>query len=272
MSKESKKAFGDWKKGGRPADPHCDLVPAKNIAKRELRRKQRQCAAENRSKKYREITMAHTSDKALFHKLIDRQRQVGRAKLCELVIDDIHVSGSEKIRQGWADYFEKLATPDVDENFDVKYKKHVELRKFLIQNECEKNPGEMETVSSSDVKNVISSLKNKKAADKDGLTAEHFKYGGKILLESVAKVVNCIINSGELPNTFKEGVITPVYKKQGKPLQDPNSYRRITITSILGKIVEKVHLNFAASMLNAAQNRLQRGFTKTLRLPVDLCY
>ena len=61
------------------------------------------------------------------------------------------------------------------------------------------------------------------------LTAEHFKYGGgggggKILLEPVAKVVNCIIKSGEIPNTFKEGVITPVYKKQGKPLQDPNSY------------------------------------------------
>ena len=50
--------------------------------------------------------------------------------------------------------------------------------------------------------------------------------GGEILLEPVAKVVNCIINSGEIPNTFKEGVITPVYKKQGKPLQDPNSYRR----------------------------------------------
>ena len=62
--------------------------------------------------------------------------------------------------------------------------------------------------------------------------------GGEILLESVAKVVNCIINSGEIPNTFKEGVIMPVYKKQGKPLQDPNSYRFITITSILGKIVE----------------------------------
>ena len=106
------------------------------------------------------------------------QTVIRNSQLCELVIDDIHVSGSEKIRQGWADYFEKLATPDVDENFDVKYKKHIESRKFLIQNECEKNPGEMETVSSSDAKNVISSLKNKKAADKDGLTAEHFKYGG----------------------------------------------------------------------------------------------
>ena len=53
LSKESKKAFGDWKKGGRPADPHCDLVLAKNIAKRVLSRKQRQCAAENRSKSIR---------------------------------------------------------------------------------------------------------------------------------------------------------------------------------------------------------------------------
>ena len=39
----------------------------------------------------------------------------------------------------------------MDENFDVKYKKRIELRKFLIQNEYDKNPGEMETVSNSDV-------------------------------------------------------------------------------------------------------------------------
>ena len=81
---------------------------------------------------------------------------------------------------------------------------------------------------------MISSLKNKKAADKDSLTAEHFKYGGKILLESVAKVVNCIINSGEIPDTSKEGVITPVYKKQGKPL---SRYRILTHTDVLPSLV-----------------------------------
>ena len=44
------------------------------------------------------------------------------------------------------------------------------------ENVCENNQIETE-VSSSDVQKVINSMNNK-AADKEGLTAENFKYGG----------------------------------------------------------------------------------------------
>ena len=70
------------------------------------------------------------------------------------------------------------------------------------------------------------------------------------------------MNNGKIPKMFKEALITPIYKRQGKPVSDPSSYRRITITNILGKIVEKVHLHLAQNMLDGAQNKLQRGFTK----------
>ena len=103
-------------------------------------------------------------------------------------------------------------------------------------------------------------MKNNKAADKEGLTAENFKYGGDSILETVTDTVNGIMNSGKIPNVFKERLITPVYKKQ--ETSDPNSYRRITITSILRKLVEKVHLNLVQNILDVAQDQLQRGLTK----------
>ena len=82
-------------------------------------------------------------------------------------------------------------------------------------------------------------------------------------MQTVTDAVKDIMNSSEIPlKNFKEGLITPVYKKQGKPTSDPNSYRRITKTSILGKIVEKVHLNMVHNMLDEAYNKPQRGFTK----------
>ena len=31
---------------------------------------------------------------------------------------------------------------------------------------------------------------------------------------------------------YSLGYITPIYKKHGKPIHDPNSYRRITVTNI----------------------------------------
>ena len=43
-----------------------------------------------------------------------------------------------------------------------------------------------------------------------------------------------------------------MYKKNGKPVNDPNSYRRITISNIIGKLVEKLHLDSVADMLNTA--------------------
>ena len=72
---------------------------------------------------------------------------------------------------------------------------------------------------------------------------------------------NIYIN-GDIPSIFKSGIITPVYKRHDKPLEDPNSYRRITVLSIVGKLFEKVLLKKILPTLREKQNELQRGFTK----------
>ena len=72
---------------------------------------------------------------------------------------------------------------------------------------------------------------------------------------------NIYIN-GDIPSIFKSGIITPVYKRHDKPLEDPNYYRRITVSSIVGKLFEKVLLKKILPTLRGKQNKLQRGFTK----------
>ena len=71
------------------------------------------------------------------------------------------------------------------------------------------------------------------------------------------------MNSCEIPNLFKHGLITPIYKGQDKPIEMPNSYRRITVASNLGQVIEKVHFNLEISEdeILPHQNPLQRGFT-----------
>ena len=61
---------------------------------------------------------------------------------------------------------------------------------------------------------------------------------------------------------FKLGYIKPIYKKHGQPIHDPNSYWRITITSLIGKILEKYILQTALAEIEHGQNPLQKGFTK----------
>lgn len=61
---------------------------------------------------------------------------------------------------------------------------------------------------------------------------------------------------------LKSGIVCPVFKYGGKPKDDPNSYRNITITSCVGKVVEKIHLSRNENRILSVQNKMQKGFTK----------
>jgi hypothetical protein len=71
-----------------------------------------------------------------------------------------------------------------------------------------------------------------------------------------------IFKEGTVPKCFKSGIITPVYKKQDKPINNPNSYRRITVSSVIGKLFEKVILHKISPLLKESQNPLQNIFSK----------
>ena len=101
--------------------------------------------------------MSHTADKKMFYKLINEQRNHKQSSISELIIDDVHVTELDMIRKGWASYFEKLATPVDDQNFDNNYKSKVQLRKLLIQNACEYDNTDFEPISREQ---IIKTIKN----------------------------------------------------------------------------------------------------------------
>ena len=77
----------------------------------------------------------------------------------------------------------------------------------------------------------------------------------------LVKIVNFPFENLSITPCLKSGVACPILKK-GKPKQDPNSYRKITITTLLGIIIEKIHLNLNSVNVSNQQNRLQKGFTR----------
>ena len=62
------------------------------------------------------------------------------------------------------------------------------------------------------------SLKNNRSCDGNGISAEHLKYGGKPVSIFIAQVLNSVFRYGKVPEMFKMGYITPIYKKQGNRL------------------------------------------------------
>ena len=93
-------------------------------------------------------------------------------------------------------------------------------------------------MSASDITRIISRLRNTKALGVDGISAEVLKKGIITLAGPIARLCNVSMASGIVPNLFKEAIIHPTYKGQGKDPREPGSYRPIAILTALSKVLE----------------------------------
>ena len=59
-------------------------------------------------------------------------------------------------------------------------------------------------------------MKKKKSSGCDGLSQEHLAAGAPTLTYIRVKIFNQSINEGEFPKSWKEAIVTPVFKKVKK--------------------------------------------------------
>ena len=93
-----------------------------------------------------------------------------------------------------------------------------------------------------EIESALKLLKQNKSGGLDGLKGEYFKYGGEHLKLWLNKIFNRILVLEDTPQCMKDGLLIPVYKRQGRNPLLLNSYRGITISPILCKILEIILL------------------------------
>ncbi len=150
----------------------------------------------------------------------------------------------------WRSYFKTLSQqlkPDLNQPQTNIKRKLEELQKTIKNYQ---NPLDM-IITTSEITEHIKKLKLKKACGQDNTSNEMLKLSSPYIIQALANLFNLILSSGDFPETWAEGLLTPIYKKGDK--FDPSNYRCICVGSNLAKL-------FCNIMNNRIVTFLTKGF------------
>jgi len=164
-------------------------------------------------------------------------------------VDNESISEPDKLRSCWATYYHKLLNEDQDESrlYDNNFKCKINdlIAQIVVNDSTHIDPtGVLDLpITADEVSSACSNLPNKKAPGHDMIMYEHLKYGGTSLHLNLAILYNTILETNIIhiiPNAFKVGTLVPLYKGKGKDKHRMDSYRGITLMSVLNKLLEKI--------------------------------
>ena len=216
--KKSRRIHAEWKEVGRPEIPH-PTATARHKASRTVRSALRTSNAQKRESKYRGIMDAAFGDQRLFHSLVqDHKAKVQAADT--MFIDGKLSSDPDALREGWATYYEKLATPGDNPDWSAAALRDAEEIVSSKSDRCVATPRTV-VFETEDVSTAIQRLNKGKAADLDGIRAEHLKDPSEKLIDALTCIFDGMLDVGA-STELKLGKKIPIPKKAKDPKEMQN--------------------------------------------------
>ena len=108
-----------------------------------------------------------------------------------------------------------------------------------------------------DVYGLLSSLDTSKASGPDGISAKMLKMTAEFIAPSVCKLFNISLLTGTVPQGWKRSIIVPVPKSS--PACTPDSYRPVSLLSVLSKVLERHMYSIITNHLQTYKAESQWG-------------
>ena len=133
-------------------------------------------------------------------------------KLCD---NGKTVSGPFDVIKLWANHFKTIGTSKCGENEAVN---HARVKVPLLEEKSKtKEDHVFDTeFTVEEIELAVRKLKSGKSGGLDGLTPEHLKFCGAVLIIWLKEIFNAIIQLEGIPQCLLEGKLLPIYKGKGK--------------------------------------------------------
>ncbi len=257
--RKSKAAWKRWRNAGRPQSGL--LYDSMKSSKRDVKQYVNICRVrDERTRIQQRDTMLKNKEAGFFR--VPRKR----VECQKLLVDGSPVTNQSDLLHAWCNHFTSLSQTHVD-----LYPSVLEVESKLPHFEALSQMNEDRIldvdVTLEEVEAAVRALKSGKSGGADRLVPEHLKFGGPALLSWLLRIFTAVIELELIPSCFKLGVISPVYKGKGRDPCNPNSYRGITLTSVLSKCFERILLGrmvlpfTEAGFPHASQTAYQRGIS-----------
>ena len=103
-------------------------------------------------------------------------------------------------------------------------------------------------------------LPNNKAPGDDGITYEHVRFSGEVLVKKLVVLYNKIVELEYIPKNFKLGVKIPIPKEEKICASKYDDHRGITLLCSFNKIFERIVLKRLQQKLRCQPHPLQGAY------------
>ena len=155
-----------------------------------------------------------------------KQQTKSRTPIGDLKDEDGNVAANDEAKCNILNSFftSVFSSKRIDEQGEIGEKQNVRIEDVYI------DPGV--------VRSALNNLKTDSSAGPDGFHPLVLHKMADVLCVPLTILFNKSLQTGEVPQDFRDAHITPIFKKGRK--SDPSNYRPISLTSQVGKLMERI--------------------------------
>ena len=138
----------------------------------------------------------------------------------------------------WLEHFTGVLNTDASGNINPQFLEYITSALPRLEDESSIDVELNSEITREELLKTIKNVKSGKAAYVDDISNDAIKTGLPILEKSLLHLYNTVTFSHTFPDSWNEGIVTPIHKKGNK--LDVDNYRGIIISSCVGKIFLKI--------------------------------